>query len=478
MRWAVIFVACFLCVAFVRTADPKYVIECYFVLDDKAIEPYVKEDRSTYIKDVSTDFLYFANLVNERLSFMKQYGLDIEIQVLKIDIDFQGVIYSTTYPAANKDNILSAFESWLKSTDAEATIGYDMAILLTGYELSGAYIEGYSHEGTICGADRDPAVSVVHFNGLPQVSNSLAKEVAKVLGAEFDGYSSPHIMRMGIDPREASNYYFAECSAFDIKQFIDSIDASCLLQTKKEATAPIMAPEFYDGKLLDPDRLCRRAMGDERSAACRTPNLYGTDSMSGDSICVKIYCLEPNSLPGRVCTDFWVAEGTPCDKDKICRRGKCIDDQYGIAKDVIKDCAYGDEPTLNNGKTCPEMIRTDGSSKCYSYSNSCCKTCAQYITDVKGCEYGDHSIVVGGAPTTCDAYLKRYGKHNCGSQVVKDICCESCQGYSRRKRAGLDFLTLPDGPVMESAYPVGGGDEDMKEIAMAHIPDKPVIVID
>lgn len=80
-----------------------------------------------------------------------------------------------------------------------------------------------------------------------------------------------------------------------------------------------------------------------------------------------------------------------------------------------------------NGKTCRELISTDGPGQCYSekVQKWCCETCDKVKTSDGDCIWGDKRTIFNGV-YTCDNILD-WSARACSMSNVKESCCKTCK---------------------------------------------------
>ncbi|GFR94064.1 A disintegrin and metalloproteinase with thrombospondin motifs 1 [Elysia marginata] len=444
MRWTslAIYSLCVVATAAVYSKDQRYVIEGYFVFDHEAFANYEREDSDKALLNALTDMDFFLTTVNERLASLKKDGLDIQLRVLKTDRS------SGIYQSNGRTDILKSFNAWLETTQAKQRIGYDVAIYLTGHKLpssSSGHKAGYICESTR--SNPQHPIAVVPFDGSTFMINDLLKNIAFILGSGKDGSGSYNIMRSSSSPVSSEEiYFYSGCTAFDIKEFFAARDVSCLLELSgiKHSAIPNTMPEFYNGRAQDPDVLCSRRVHKD-SVACRSPSLYGVEELGGDIVCQQLYCTSKTDY--LLCESEWPSEGMWCNPNKICRKGKCVDDMWGRKNDVFQGCAFRDtkSPISTNGHSCASMFRSLGPSMCSTYGDKCCDTCAKYKTSYPGCKWGDKGLLVNGKSSSCSTYLHRSGKRQCYSKTVARICCKSCGDWLSSQRRKRELASDKDG---------------------------------
>ncbi|CAL1543813.1 unnamed protein product [Lymnaea stagnalis] len=440
-----------------KTQAQVYVIEGYFVTDYEAVMSYVRlipgtasfdTKKAQALASMNKDIDYILTEVNQILSTLSANGLVIELRLRKLDILNTNVIPGTSlYPgvpnAVDSGTALNSFQSWLNQQNAYSTLNYDLAILWTGYDLYGSssiFTAGYAHVGAVC--DSKKSTGVVEFNGTYGTATVTAHEIAHILGAEHGGAASKHVMTSYSAPDNAKRWFFSQCSATDIKDYLATLSPNCLLTTSSSSTKPSTTYGSYTGSMLDPDAICQRSLNTTATYMCRANELYSSSTPSGDKVCSQIFCAQPGTS---YCSSAYASEGMVCDASKRCNDGKCIPDTSAPAN-VNPKCLWGDQKLLelfSLGFTgnCTTFLAKYGSSSCYNdaINQRCCASCKPYYTGRVGCEYGDKSTDCG-----------KYAKSAVCPQYKTSMCCNYCYGFvskrstkQDRPRGKFDVLLFP-----------------------------------
>ncbi|GFN86174.1 A disintegrin and metalloproteinase with thrombospondin motifs 5-like [Plakobranchus ocellatus] len=411
----------------------KYVVEGYIVIDPQAVDIYRKEDRLSTMsaeQEILHDVEFFLTYVNEHYKTLRQYGLDIEIRIRKMEVMTTGVLNDINLPpkAVSPSEALEIFEEWLTSRNAKNRIGFDFALLYTGVTLRG--INGVARLGSICGKN---AVTVIKI-GVMGTAPTTAHELGHILGAQHDGKASFSTMHVSRSYDNWNRFSFSECTAHDFRQNFAAIDHTCLLETKSASYLPNVPLEKYKGRLQDPDEACRRNFG-LNSYACDVEKEV-EDIPAEHVMCTHIYCSKGNGRCGVIQT----TEGMPCDKDKICNFGKCVSGTkgQGIAKHPQADCTNKQSIYIDDVKTtCEKAYKIEGGSLCINKRDECCELCAEQerLSNIPGC-YGDSSnmLVSGNRRINCEEAIDIMGtQYTCTNSFFSPRCCQLCEKYKGGK---------------------------------------------
>ncbi|BFZ21830.1 hypothetical protein BsWGS_24869 [Bradybaena similaris] len=435
-----------------QTGVEANVAEGYIVVDAKTVEYYVNqihgndsnaEKRRKAIANITEDLDYLLTEANQLLYTLNTYGLNLQIRIREIDF-----LTTDVFPRRllqNRNGItggraLSLFSNWLTTKNAHSTLGYDFALLFTGYQMnadSAADAHGFAEVGKIC--DPRSAVAVVEFNATYITAFVTAHEVAHLLGASHDGTASDKVMAAANDPQHRHRWFFAECAAVDIKEFLPLLRPNCLLTTNNASTTPTSTWATYSGRLLDLNAVCERIYNDPTSYACLDNSMYNNSRPKGDQICQQFYCHVPGASS---CSATFTPEGVICDNRKRCDNGKCVPDTSAASANVDPECVFGDQkvvevPDLNFSGSCEQLKNHSGQNHCYvnDVANICCATCKKFKTNIQGCEYGDRIELCPTVPRSTA----------CSTQFAA-ICCYTCRATVAKRSTDEDTFvdTLKD----------------------------------
>jgi hypothetical protein len=455
------------------TAVPSFIGEGYFVVDDKAVQMYVREipgtasyasKRALAVTNLKKDIAYLAAEANKLIATMAPNGLNLEIRMRALTILDTNVFPSNVLQKGyiiDGDTSLSYFSQFLTNQKSYATYKQDFAVLFTGFDLSGdtgIYTLGIAFVGTVC--DPIKAVAVVESSGTYETAEVLAHEIVHMFGGSHDGIASSRVMAATTSPQQKSRWEFSQCSATDIKEFLPLLSPNCLLTTNPSSTKLAAAWTTYTGLIFNADTICQRYINDTRSYPCLFSSLYNNTQPKGNAICQLIYC----SIPGTSsCQQAYPSEGMICDKSKRCSKGKCVADSSPASAKVDTTCVLGDQKAVQlsgappfNGN-CSDLIAQRGPLSCYSAGivELCCATCKKAKTGIAGCDYGDKS-------SAC----KTLAKASACTAQNKPICCGTCHGYvgkrSTQENTEVIVLTEEAPAVVETKHEVVSEDKTIR----------------
>ncbi|GFO31672.1 Zinc metalloproteinase/disintegrin [Plakobranchus ocellatus] len=406
---------------------PRYELEVYFVVDRAVLDRYVAEqtteDSATRGKkawaSLTDDIYYFITEINGLFASLQPKGLNITILKRRVDI----LDINLFDDNASSSLALKAFDDWLASQGAYTAFAYDAAILWTGHEfLSAGTVNavGHAHVGQVC--ESVNASGIVKYGMTYQVSLNTAHELGHILGAHHDAYNTGYVMGAKASPLDTNRWQFSLCSKEIFDFILSKPRSNCLKKTSLDST--VISAGVTDA-LANPDTICRRASGNRRSFACKTPSFYGNSGIQGDSVCKRIWCYEVGT---KKCFDTFSSDGLICGKNHRCNDGTCQDHPDAESAAVDPECFWGDQAEIHvmarKGKyvgNCLGLIARDGRSVCYrqAVKMQCCKTCGNFHTGIKGCGYGDIF-------PWCHYYDRAMICH-----YYKKSCCLFCQGYKR-----------------------------------------------
>ncbi|GFR73640.1 A disintegrin and metalloproteinase with thrombospondin motifs 4 [Elysia marginata] len=276
--------------------------------------------------------------------------------------------------------------------------------------------------------------SVVTFGG-QATGVTQAHEIAHIFGALHNGKEGHHVMRSARSFEYLERFTFTECSAHDIKQYLDRNGDHCLLQTKSSSRVPNVPVEKYSGRLFNADTLCRQIYGPE-SFACNLKK--GADlrrTPDEDPDCLYIGCQDPNTKDRLHCFDIQTPEGMPCDHNKVCKRGKCVSNMYSKFAQACKSgCMLGDQHVVfvNGGKTsCEGAFKIYGLDMCSNWNPikyQCCEFCYNKAKATGIC-MGDYPTVnVDQRSYSCQTAVDMFGINKmCKDSYGNSRCCQTCE---------------------------------------------------
>ncbi|CAL1543513.1 unnamed protein product [Lymnaea stagnalis] len=433
---------------FTQCQAQTHELELYVVADSALVLNQVKLDTSsdTYNvkyqraqQNVRADINYVLNQADSMLAGLT--GVTVGIKLRKLDILTTNVI-TLFLPGTNYvvDSAVAKvqFQNWLSQQNSYALLGYDLAILYTGFDLygSGGLLEtSNTNFASVC--DRIRSLAIIEFQPTYRDVYATAHSIGFVLGANNDGAASSNVMASLNTPTDINRWSYSTCSATSIKDYLRLLPVNCLLSSSSQSTKPSFSVTSYTGNILKPDVICQRALNDTRTYMCKSlPATYNNLPPRGNAVCSQIYCRVPNTM---TCTSVFTSDGMVCDRSKRCSKGQCVVDRTTETQNVNPNCVWGDQktlefPTLNFYGTCPTFISAYKAFNCYSspINESCCATCKSYNTGRVGCEYGDKSV-------DCVKYTKASVCPTYGS----NLCCGYCAGYVGKRSTNEGSFPVP-----------------------------------
>ncbi|KAK3794886.1 hypothetical protein RRG08_001034 [Elysia crispata] len=411
----------------------KYVAEGYIVFEDSVLDLYRPHDAVNAKRDLLHDNEYLFTFSNYLYSTLQDYGLNIELRFIEIDVlDINVLKPRRGETELNKSDVIKQFRDWLKKTGARKRLNYDFALLFSGKKLGG--INGIASTGVICRKEFEPT-GVITF-GAQATAVTQAHEIGHIFGALHNGKEGHHVMRSARSYDYMDRFTFSECTAFDIKQYLEKYGDACLLDTKSKSWAPNLPVEKYNGRLFNEDIVCRQVYG-PGSFACNIPKTTKDyRSPDEDPDCLFIYCQDPK-VKGRLsCRDAQTPEGMPCDHDKVCSLGKCVPNSSSkFARAIEPGCMLGDQEVVFLGgrkTTCEQAYNQLGPDMCdesHPKQYQCCNFCAQKQRGATrgGCLGDFKSVNVDNVARSCSDAVRRLGRNNlCKDSYGSKRCCKTC----------------------------------------------------
>ncbi|RUS90511.1 hypothetical protein EGW08_001688 [Elysia chlorotica] len=409
--------------------DEDLVAEGLIVLDQKSLERYIAEegDEAAAKTALRKEVLYIVTQANEYYESLIPFGLRLQLRLADIKILNSDLVSGKEIvdgDVVDEEDLLNNFIEYLKQKDGELG-SYDFAMLLTGYNLSDP-TAGYAQLGSMC---QKYAAGLVEMWGTFSTTGTFAHEVGHIFGANHDPEGVPYIMSpMTSNDFHEKYYKFSILTAYyilkNLRKYGRNFD--CLRKTKANSTIPNLSPTDFDGKMLDVNYLCQRALGPD-STPCTSSFYYNNESsIAGDSVCFQVACRKPTD--SKTCiTSIKTPEGMPCGENKACQRGKCVYSPSPKTKSVKTSCPFGDDKNVfGSGMSCAAYLKEKGAQKCVQsdWFSACCESCPTYETGWQDCPYGDNNDVLwDGVKRTCPEVIARTGKNEvCQSP----FCCGSC----------------------------------------------------
>ncbi|XP_076839091.1 A disintegrin and metalloproteinase with thrombospondin motifs 5 [Brachyhypopomus gauderio] len=223
----------------------------------------------------------------------------------------------------NAATTLKSFCKWQNQQnplDDDHEHHHDAAILFTRQDLCGHHscdTLGMADVGTVCSPERSCAV--IEDDGL-HAAFTVAHEIGHLLGLshddskfceeKFGSGEDKRLMSSILTSIDASKPW-SRCTSATITDFFDDGNGECLLDLPRQQ---ILGPEELPGQRYDAVHQCRLAFGPEYTVC------------PGMDVCARLWCavIRKGQM---VCLTkkLPAAEGTPCNKGRICLQGKCVD---------------------------------------------------------------------------------------------------------------------------------------------------------
>jgi len=424
-------------------------VEVFFVVD-KTLQRSYGNDR-----ELRQEIDY---VISEVTSFYDT--LNLGIKIYKRDLEFLNRDMGYTTDA---NVILDNFRKWLKNGRKFETLKYDMAILLTGHDLTDggdSVVAGLAGVSTVCTQN---AAGIAEMRKSYFATSTVAHEMAHILGSRHDRDPNPgYIMASVGSPSAANRWSFSYESKNYIRNHIKN--KNCFKD--KSYSSKYITGVKIPSKLRNPNAICKRLHGSSSGLGCNT------NTKGGDSVCSSIMC----KSGGRNCQGVQAYDGMTCGNRKSCKKGRCVSDYSAPA--VPDNCPFGDADTVYLGgrdMSCPSVVSQHGKHQCEQgwMKKKCCVTCAGGGSGGSN----NNGNGNGGGSTGCArdrSYSCRYytaSRSFCRRNGA--VCCKLCAGYRKKRDVDLaedigpdvatevDAILMADSDVIVSDIMAEDVDSDM-----------------
>ncbi|KAH9490658.1 hypothetical protein Btru_045095, partial [Bulinus truncatus] len=374
-------------------------------------------------------------------------------------------LYSNLYGYTNYVDtaaVLTNFTIFLNSTAGrDFSFPYDHAMLFVGSDLwivSGDIL-GLAWVKTLCRTDGASA-SVIEDTGDYSAIITGAHELGHSLAAHHDGenntclYKDRYLMASSdsvpTNINKMNLWRFSSCSIDSIVSYVKSLAYTARGKTCLSNALTVVGefPDVSDrllGQKFPPDQQCQLKYGSS-SYDCK--------------VCSQGDCVIDLSVPDTGCDIFTNCTTAMCHDASLTKycdltcRNYTNWDPFATSgpltttlKSTSKKTTFKTTTTIRP-KTTSEVIKPcedkyyvpslrmtcwdvmlESENLCYKLDvqTNCCDSCAQRLTNITGCEYGDKSRELCGSSQSCD--------------VSPNVCCETCNtGYNTFPNQVLMFI--------------------------------------
>ncbi|XP_045187129.1 metalloprotease mig-17-like isoform X2 [Mercenaria mercenaria] len=339
-------------------------IELLLVIDNSTFQKFLREtmfDIDDARKRIKQYFSILIAIVNQRFETITDKTYSIHVQICDIYIaetkrDVVWLEYIARWSAYNGNSIVSAsralkrFQKWLRRNSSLPK--YDHAILLTSYILKRRLkkVDGLAFVGTMCDTVEGKSSSIVQDIGDFKSAGVITHELGHSLGATHDGEGinkiCPADKNYIMAPQNAHEqnvsrnvFYFSQCSMRQLKHFIMSSKAKCLLNVPRDTTSHDLIKK-PPGKMFDKNDQCRMAFG--------SSSMFCEIESARSMICSRLWCTSDMENKCHSNNRLMALPGTPCGQGKFCHLGECVSPY----RQSIAYKMYNRTPTMRDG-VCP-----------------------------------------------------------------------------------------------------------------------------
>lgn len=387
-----------------KRATGEHKLELLIVADYAVYKYWYDKSTKTTASEKETDALtsvrqFYAFIINGIDGMYK----NIQTTSFTLSVVFAGIVIAQTPADAtwtesvkvtsvtpnqvDSSNGLSNFNTWVRATSNLP--GNDHAMLFTRYDLTAGGSTGnagLAYLGRVC---TDSSQSIVEdgFNFI--MITVAAHELGHCLSAEHDGesgnscsFSDQYIMAASSSPQTNAAtathpWIFSTCSTTYFSNYIDALDGAnnnCMktLSAGFDPTALTPYDQNLAGQIYTADDQCAHMRG--------TGSYFCNDRYNGDfsTLCTVLWCSDVTG--NGYCHTHIAGDGTLCGNKKWCKTGVCTYDSN--APSGNDNCLYGDKKgaIYSDGRTCADLVASNAAFYCQYVGQSCCVSCAAYIT--------------------------------------------------------------------------------------------------